>query len=69
MKSKNELSYKDLKITCNPKIFQFKTTEELEPINTGIGNKAVRYFLREGRHNFTSENWDDLLEFAKKHFL
>ena len=37
MKSKNELSYKDLKITCNPKIFQFETTEELEPIRTGIG--------------------------------
>ena len=39
------------------------------PINSGIGDKAVRYFLREGRHNFTPENWDDLLEFAKKHFL
>ena len=38
-------------------------------INSGIGDGAVRYFLREGRHNFTSENWDDLLEFAKKHFL
>ncbi|MBR3001953.1 MAG: AAA family ATPase [Clostridia bacterium] len=37
MKTKNELSYKDLKITCNPDIFQFETTEELEPIRTGIG--------------------------------
>ena len=37
MKNKNELSYKDLKITCNPQIFQFETTEELEPIHTGIG--------------------------------
>ena len=37
MKSKNELSYKDLKITCNPNIFEFETTEELEPIKTGIG--------------------------------
>ena len=37
MKSKNELSYKDLKITCNPDIFKFNTTEELEPIRTGIG--------------------------------
>ena len=45
------------------------SNEQFPPINTGIGNKAVRYFLREGRHNFTSENWDDLLEFAKKHFL
>ena len=32
MKSKNELSYKDLRITCNPNIFKFDTTEELEPI-------------------------------------
>ena len=37
--------------------------------NSGIGENAVRYFLREGEHNFTPENWDDLLEFAKKHFL
>ena len=37
MKNKNELSYKDLKITCNPDIFKFETTEELEPIHTGIG--------------------------------
>ena len=37
MKNKNELSYKDLRITCNPDIFNFETTEELEPIRTGIG--------------------------------
>ena len=37
MKNKNELSYKDLKITCNPEIFKFNTTEELQPIKTGIG--------------------------------
>ena len=37
MKSKNELSYKDLKITCSPDLFKFDTTEELEPISTGIG--------------------------------
>ena len=37
--------------------------------NTGIGEEAVRYFLREGEHNFTAKNWEDLLEFAKKHFL
>ena len=37
MKNKNELSYKDLKITCNPNIFNFETTEELESIRTGIG--------------------------------
>ena len=37
MKSKNELSYKDLKITCSPDFFKFETTEELESISTGIG--------------------------------
>ena len=30
MKNKNELNYKDLKMTCNPDIFRFDTTEELE---------------------------------------
>lgn len=34
---KQELSYKDLRVVCNPQIFNFDTTEELEPINTGIG--------------------------------
>ena len=37
MKKNNELSYKDLKMICNPDLFQFETTDELEPINTGIG--------------------------------
>ena len=37
MKNKNELNYKDLKMTCNPDIFHFDTTEELEPIQEGIG--------------------------------
>ena len=37
MKNKNELNYKDLRIVCNPNIFNFDTTEELEPIRTGIG--------------------------------
>lgn len=34
---KNELSYKDLKRICNPNIFKFEDTSELEGINTGIG--------------------------------
>ena len=34
---KKELSYKDLKATCDPSIFAFDTTAELEPITTGIG--------------------------------
>ena len=37
MKNKNELSYRDLKMTCNTDIFKFETTEELEPIQEGIG--------------------------------
>ena len=34
---KNELSYKDLRVVCNPNVFNFETTEELEPITEGIG--------------------------------
>ena len=37
MKKKNELSYHDLKMTCNTNLFNFETTEELEPVSTGIG--------------------------------
>lgn len=37
MKKKNELSYHDLKMTCDTNLFHFETTEELEPISTGIG--------------------------------
>lgn len=49
MKNKNELSYKELRVTCDPKIFDFTTTDELEPINTGIGQergiKALEFGL------------------------
>ena len=41
MKEKNELSYKDLKMTCNENMFHFETTKELEPINDGIGQERV----------------------------
>lgn len=34
---KNELSYKDLKRICNPNIFKFEDTSELEGIDSGIG--------------------------------
>ncbi|HCC04048.1 MAG TPA: ATP-dependent protease [Clostridiales bacterium] len=37
MKNKNELNYKQLKMTCDPDIFKFDTTEHLEHITTGIG--------------------------------
>ena len=37
MKKKNELKYKDLKMTFDSDQFDFTTTEELDPIDTGIG--------------------------------
>ena len=39
MKKKNELSYKDLKAICNPEIFTFEDTSELESTNTEIGQE------------------------------
>lgn len=49
MKRKNELGYKDLKLRCDPKVFNFTTTDELEPISTGIGQergiKALEFGL------------------------
>ena len=36
---KNELSFNDLKMTCDTKMFKFETTEELESINDGIGQE------------------------------
>ena len=50
MKNKNELSYNDLKMTCNTSSFKFKTTEELESIQSGIGQdrgiKALEFGLQ-----------------------
>ena len=49
MKNQFELTYKDLKSTCNPNIFKFETTESLEPIASGIGQdrgiKALEFGL------------------------
>lgn len=49
MKNKNELSYKNLKLTCDTKMFDFTTTDELETISTGIGQergiKALEFGL------------------------
>ncbi len=49
MKRKNELGYKELKVTCDPKLLNFNTTDELEPISTGIGQergiKALEFGL------------------------
>lgn len=50
MKNKNELNYNDLKMTCNTSLFKFDTTEELEPIQSGIGQdrgiKALEFGLQ-----------------------
>ena len=50
MKNKNELTYKDLKMSCNPNIFHFETTADLEPIQEGIGQdrgiKALEFGLQ-----------------------
>ena len=50
MKNKNELSFKDLKMTCNPDIFNFETTADLESIQGGIGQdrgiKALEFGLQ-----------------------
>ena len=43
MKKTNELNYKDLKMVCNPNQFDFETTAELDPIDTGIGqDRGIR---------------------------
>ena len=43
MKNKNELSYKQLKRYCDPNIFEFETTENLESITSGIGqDKGIK---------------------------
>lgn len=39
MKKTNEVSYKDLRYTCNPDIFNFETTDELESNYKGIGQQ------------------------------
>ena len=50
MKNKNELNYKNLKMSCNPNVFNFETTEELSSIQTGIGQdrgiKALEFGLQ-----------------------
>lgn len=50
MKNRNELTYKDLKMSCNPNVFHFETTADLEPIQEGIGQdrgiKALEFGLQ-----------------------
>lgn len=50
MRNKNELNFKDLKMTCDPNIFKFETTADIEPIYDGIGQergiKALEFGLQ-----------------------
>ncbi len=39
MKKTNEVSYKDLRYTCNPDVFDFETTEEIETRYKGLGQQ------------------------------
>ena len=39
MRSKYEVNYRNLKMTCNPNMFDFETTEKLKSISTGIGQE------------------------------
>ena len=39
MKNTNEVSYKELRYNCNPEIFDFETTEELDANYKGIGQQ------------------------------
>ncbi|MCI9177282.1 MAG: AAA family ATPase [Clostridia bacterium] len=49
MKKTNELNFKNLKMVCNPDQFEFESTEDLDPIDTGIGQdrgiKALEFGL------------------------
>ena len=50
MKKKNELSVKDLKYSCDENMLNFETTEELESIQSGIGQdrgiKALEFGIQ-----------------------
>lgn len=39
MKKRNELSYKELKMMCNPNLFTFETTDDLNNMTSGIGQE------------------------------
>ena len=49
MKNKYEVNYRNLKMVCSPSIFNFETTENLEPVAAGIGQergiKALEFGL------------------------
>ncbi len=49
MKKTNELNYKQLRLVCDPDKFEFSSTADLDPIDTGIGQdrgiKALEFGL------------------------
>jgi len=61
MKEKNELSYRDLKMICNQDMFKFDTTQELEPINDGIGQergiKALEFGIDVNVKGYRRTKW------------
>ena len=63
MKKRNELSYKELKMMCNPDLFTFETTEELNNMTTGIGQergiKALQFGINVDIKSveFKTERW------------
>ncbi len=50
MKNKYEVNYRNLKMTCDPNMFDFETTENLESITTGIGQDRGIKALEFGIH-------------------
>ena len=45
---KNELNYKDLKNLCNPDVFDFETTEELDNVGLVYGQERAVAALKFG---------------------
>ena len=52
MKNKNELNYKDLKMNCNPNIFNFDSTAELESIQEFSKEEKEVQCIRQ-KHTFS----------------
>lgn len=46
MRKFNELKYTDLKTVCDPSIFKFKTTEDLEDMQDGLRTRERHKSLR-----------------------
>ena len=58
---KNELTYKDLKNTCNPNIFEFETTDELDNVGLVYGQERGIAALQFGL-NITTKGYNLYIE-------